>query len=105
MRKSANAPRRLRRSQGTVFRVRIPFGAAHLPVDRLGATSSLSSTSVRADAFVQEAIRWLPDHAGADGTDNDVSDLLKPLGLTRGCRVLLADANADMREYVRRLLR
>ena len=91
--------------RGTTFRVRIPLGAAHLPAGRLDATSSPSSTSVRADAFVQEAMRWLPDHVGADGPDHDVHDPVEALGLTAGHRVLLADDNADMREYVRRLLR
>jgi signal transduction histidine kinase len=61
-------------NRGTTFRVCIPFGTAHLPADRLGATPSLPSTSVRADAFVHEAMRWLPDHDGTHGPDDDVPD-------------------------------
>ena len=91
--------------RGTTFTVRVPFGAAHLPADRDAARQQPRSTSLRADAFVQEALRWLPDEAGA------AAALLDNLGepeaaaaLQSGSRVLIADDNADMREYVRRLL-
>jgi signal transduction histidine kinase/DNA-binding response OmpR family regulator len=91
-------------NRGTTFRVRIPFGATHLPADRLRATPALPSTSIHADAFVQEAMRWLPDQVGTDKPEDDVSDLVETPGLRSGHRVLVADDNADMREYVRRLL-
>jgi PAS domain S-box-containing protein len=92
--------------RGTTFTARIPFGAAHLPVDQTGARPSLPSTSIRADAFVQEALRWLPDSAAVEGLPvKDVAEPSEILGLPAGARVLLADDNADMREYIRRLLR
>ena len=47
--------------RGSAFMVRIPLGKDHLPAERIEAARRLASTGVRADAFVQEALRWLPD--------------------------------------------
>lgn len=92
--------------RGTIFTVRIPFGTAHLPVDRLEAMSRLPSTSVRADAFVQEAMRWLPDHhTGSEPQDQSADGPVEFVGLANTHRLLVVDDNADMREYLRRLLR
>jgi two-component sensor histidine kinase/FixJ family two-component response regulator len=92
--------------RGTSFTIRIPFGSAHLPRDRLVAAPEALSLGTRADAYLQEALRWLPDSvvseapgAAADDLAEDVGD-----GTGEGERILLADDNADMREYVRRLL-
>ena len=91
--------------RGTTFTARIPFRAANLPIDQDHARSSLPSTSIKADAFVQEALRWLPDSpAVAEPTVKDIVEPGEIFGLPAGSRVLLADDNADMREYVRRLL-
>ncbi|MDE2285692.1 MAG: response regulator, partial [Hyphomicrobiales bacterium] len=90
-------------SGGTTFTVRIPPRAANLPVDR--EQSGLPSTSIRADAFVQEALRWLPDDAAAgEPTVKDIADSGERSSLPAGSRVLVADDNADMREYIRHLL-
>ena len=45
---------------GTTVRVLIPLGTAHVPIDQVSAQPALPSTSISADAFVQEALRWLP---------------------------------------------
>lgn len=83
--------------QGSTFSVRLPFGFAHLPRERVGAASTQVSTATRADTFVEEAERWLPLHRHAvDGAG------LMPV--SDRSRVLLADDNADMRDYVSRLL-
>jgi signal transduction histidine kinase len=91
--------------RGTTFTVRVPFGAAYLSADRNAARQRLPSTSLRAEAFVQEALRWLPDEAGGDAAllDN-LSEPEAAAALQSGSRVLIADDNADMREYVRGLL-
>ncbi|MBD2565119.1 MULTISPECIES: ATP-binding protein [Nostoc] len=47
--------------QGTTFTVTIPTGIAHLPADQIGVPSTLSSTAVTANAFVEEAWGWLPE--------------------------------------------
>jgi PAS domain S-box-containing protein len=91
--------------RGTTFTARIPLRAADLPADHPHAPSSLPSTSIRADAFVQEALRWLPDSAAvAVPSIKDIPESGTIPSLPAGSRVLLADDNADMREYVRRLL-
>ncbi len=92
-------------NQGTTFTVSVPLGNAHLPSSRLVAPPTLPSTSVGAEAFVQEALRWLPDTADLSSeVIDDVADgeLSAPLGVDGG--VLVADDNADMRLYIRRLL-
>jgi PAS domain S-box-containing protein len=92
-------------NRGTTFTARIPLGSAHLPVDRTHARPSLVSTSIRADAFVQEALRWLPDSPEVESPAvKDIDQPREILDLPAGSSVLLADDNADMREYVRRVL-
>ena len=99
--------------QGSVFTVSIPLGQHHLPAERIGASAQLASTALGAAPFVSEALRW-----GGKRDDNGPS-MKAPLTSenrqardTTGCllsadarpRILLADDNADMRDYVRRLL-
>ncbi len=97
---------------GSAFIVTLPLGKDHLPVDRIGVGRTVSSTELGGEIYVQEALRWLPEH-------NNVPDVVQvmpafpsseaPSRLTgeveQPSRILLADDNADMREYVQRLLR
>ncbi|ATB35325.1 two-component system sensor histidine kinase/response regulator [Cystobacter fuscus] len=91
--------------EGTTFFVSLPTGHAHLPPERLGTPRALASTASRADAYVEEALRWV----GAEGGPSSVpvkaspGERAQPLP-GEGARILLADDNADMREYVSRLL-
>jgi CheY-like chemotaxis protein len=55
---------------------------------------------VRAQPFLEEALRWLPEAQQSASLPGDA-----PLQSGTDKRVLLADDNADMREYVSRLLR
>ncbi|GIE82141.1 histidine kinase [Actinoplanes philippinensis] len=80
--------------RGTTFTIRLPFGSAHLPAD----TRSSPGES-NADSFLQEALRWLPD----DGEQMVTPEPgVVPAG---GASLLVADDNADMRDYLSRLLR
>ncbi|HEY3697542.1 ATP-binding protein [Phenylobacterium sp.] len=87
-----------RLGEGSTFRVTIPRGTAHLPRDHVTASAPLAPTTVQAGAFVAEALRWLPDDGRAAGKDDALA------AAPGSPRVVLADDNADMRAYVRRLL-
>src|SRR5262249_5129474 len=111
--------------RGSIFTVTIPRGSAHLPADRIEVKHTLLSTSLGGGAYAEEALRWLPDpttddrRPTTDGYDEDresriddrsparddprssILDLRSSgVGSQRQGRVLLADDNADMREYV-----
>jgi PAS domain S-box-containing protein len=96
--------------KGSTFTVTIPLGKEHLPPDRIGARRTLESTSLGADSFVEEALRWLPDgqpkdHDEFSGLENAPGMLVQSLaGHKARANIVLADDNADMRDYVRRLL-
>jgi signal transduction histidine kinase len=93
--------------EGSTFTLSVPFGNTHLPQERLEVASSLASTATGAAAYVQEACGWLgqvpePEARAAAPP----SGRARPRGspVTPRGHILLADDNADMREYVRRLL-
>jgi signal transduction histidine kinase len=79
--------------QGTTFTVSIPIEADHLPA-AIGPSRSLTSTATSASAYVSEALGWLKNGAGAAASTTS----------SQRPRILLADDNADMRDYVARLL-
>jgi signal transduction histidine kinase len=79
--------------EGSTFTVSIPRGTAHLPQQRAAAQGQPSASS-RPDSFVEEAARW--------NTKEMVP--APPRKLTGRKQILLADDNADMRDYVARLL-
>jgi PAS domain S-box-containing protein len=91
--------------QGTSFIVTLPLGTAHLPAERIGRSSTALSTATRVEAFVEEALHWLPDLEAGTGAEVRTLPTMahSPAG-EAPARVLLADDNADMRDYVRRLL-
>ncbi len=94
--------------EGTRFTVSVPLGTAHLPQERLGAAPDAAATAVRAGAFVDEALRWLPDAEREDGLldagDADAEGDATTPGTRAAGRIVLADDNADLRAYIARLL-
>lgn len=90
--------------QGSTFSVTIPVGSAHLPQDRI-VTPEQVNTTPGAAAFVEEALKWLPHTGNAAPQGAQETADVQPL-LVNGTKplVLLADDNADMRDYVLRLL-
>ncbi|MEU5692979.1 SpoIIE family protein phosphatase [Actinosynnema sp. NPDC020468] len=84
--------------RGTTFTIRVPFGVAHLPAEHLAPAGSTTAPS-GANPFLQEALRWLP----AEPDQQAPPAAAPPTG--GPARVLIADDNADMREYLERLLR
>ena len=94
--------------RGSTFTVTIPCGTAHLPADRLGGRRLLASSTTAASAFVEEALRWLPSDVppAPEGAPEAAPEGGPAVRSGEGARprILLADDNADMRDYVRRLL-
>ncbi|MBV9829565.1 MAG: response regulator [Alphaproteobacteria bacterium] len=92
--------------EGTEITVLIPTGLDHLPSDSITRERTLLPTSVRAEAFLVEALRWLPGSAAADpDIATELLEAKAPEALPGSKpRLLLADDNADMRDYVTRLL-
>ena len=98
---------------GSRFTVTIPFGSAHLPSERIAGAPTLASAGVSADAFVEEARRWLPDELRVDSMRSEVpqdmagesdSPARFRSSVASGPRVIVADDNADMRDYLSRIL-
>jgi PAS domain S-box-containing protein len=88
--------------QGSAFRVtvRVGPGDKHLPAGP--ADKGPAPNPLRAAAFVEESLRWLPEFEKQDAASGmAVADIAVMEGKPR---VVLADDNADMRGYVRRIL-
>jgi PAS domain S-box-containing protein len=102
-------------TRGSSFFVTIPKGKDHLPQDRIGRPHTMAPNAVRAQSYVDEALRWLPGEtpnvdrnpAGltSDPTAATISALADAATFRGSELIVLADDNADMREYVGRLLR
>lgn len=93
-----------RLNEGTTFTVTLPFGSQHLPPDQIyDASHDSVRDGERSQAFVQEALTWLSDEALGIQEYHGVS-AVDDLAQVEGSRLLLADDNADMRQYVSRLL-
>jgi len=92
--------------KGSRFVVSIPKGHAHLPARSVGTGRNLSSAGAAASAYVDEASRWLPEaQRRREPVRLFASDSVQAPHLQKASgRILLADDNADMRDYVRRLL-
>ena len=90
---------------GTTFTIRLPLDAANLPAGQVTTADASRATSAVAEPYVQEALRWTPAEARATaatavapGSNDEAAASRKPI------RVLIADDNADMRDYLTRLL-
>ncbi|MFH7028058.1 MAG: ATP-binding protein [Heteroscytonema crispum UTEX LB 1556] len=102
--------------QGTTFTVAIPTDSAHLPPERIGGTRTLASTALGTAPYLEEALRWSPGEErggggergireqGVKGEQGEITKEISPPPPLSPSRILLADDNADMRDYVKRLL-
>ncbi|EAU65086.1 multi-sensor Hybrid Histidine Kinase [Stigmatella aurantiaca DW4/3-1] len=94
--------------RGSTFTVSLPAGSAHLPRERLAAPRNHAPTSAGVAPFLNEASGWLGTVRPVSGSAEEALAPSKALpqarGQASGGHILLADDNADMRDYVRRLL-
>jgi PAS domain S-box-containing protein len=95
---------------GSTFTVTIPCGREHLPAESVHAEESLALSDMRAEAYVEEALRWVPEGSSAPAGVPMLARL-SPLPSSREAvlgsereLIVVADDNADMREYLTRLL-
>ncbi|NTX41351.1 response regulator [Myxococcus sp. CA033] len=89
--------------KGTTFTLRIPSGADHLPKAHVGARDSRAFTALGAAPYVNEALRWLPGGLEVESLELG-AEVPSAQNVAKGARILLADDNADMREYLTSLL-
>jgi signal transduction histidine kinase/DNA-binding response OmpR family regulator len=100
--------------EGTTFTVVIPIGSERLLT---GYNSALpTQNSIGIAPYVEEALRWLPEEEdgetrgqGDKGTrgQGEFMSILAPSSHSSpapSARILVADDNADMRDYLKRLL-
>ena len=101
-----------RQGTGTTVSVALPLGYAHLPPEHVSHDRGRTLPEAAAAAsFVAEAMRWLPQTGGVPDQDDGILDAAAGLfdvaddaDQTVRPSILLADDNADMRDYVMRLL-
>ena len=79
------------RGEGTTFRVRVPLGSEHL---REAGVREGARATASARPYIEEADRWGGAPVAFEKPASEAS-----------ARILVADDNADMRDYVTRLLR
>ena len=87
--------------RGSEFTVEIPLGKSHLPADRIEATTNFASTRLGAQSYVEEVLSWLPHDTTRQVDAVTVSSRVSEKA---SARILVADDNADMRDYLARLL-
>ena len=100
--------------RGSTFTVSIPRGKAHLDAHHIRQPADVASTRTGAEVFVEEAMRWLQRSMGDERENGALEapgasvssmspDVRVPDAPARP-RIILADDNTDMRDYVARLL-
>ena len=73
--------------RGSTFIVTIPAGQRSLPAECIGEEKNLVSTALDTSAFVEEAMRWLPETEEEDARlKTEVSELDTESVVLRGNR-------------------
>jgi signal transduction histidine kinase/DNA-binding response OmpR family regulator len=88
---------------GTTFRVTIPTGSAHLPPEQIGQPLAQAHPGLGAAPFLEEVQRWaaasVPNERPSLAHQQPFLNLSTP-----AAHILIADDNADMRDYLTGLL-
>jgi PAS domain S-box-containing protein len=97
--------------KGSTFTVMVPLGKDHLPADRIQTKLRRRVSAPSRETYIDEAETWLPPGSRASTNDRVVSmppsvaDASSAQATSQRELILVADDNADMREYVTHLLR
>jgi PAS domain S-box-containing protein len=83
---------------GSCFSVAIPTGANHLPKEAIRTSRTLTPATLDYIPYLEETQRWVVEEVG------DKKEGISNSSLPETARILLVDDNADMRDYVKRLL-
>jgi PAS domain S-box-containing protein len=86
--------------QGSAFVVSLPLGSSHLPKDQVVEATAEGAAIRQAPMFVHEVLGWLQ----APSTPGVLPDVTPGPFAGERERILVAEDNADMREYIERLL-
>jgi PAS domain S-box-containing protein len=95
---------------GTAFTVTIPRGKAHLPAESIQPEQSVTPSDSRPEAYVEETRGWLPDASSVPvdvARHSTLPAIASPREAVLEAKrevIVLADDNADMRDYLGRLL-
>ncbi|MBV8472987.1 MAG: response regulator, partial [Hyphomicrobiales bacterium] len=95
-----------RLGEGSAFRVSIPRGSAHLPAKQIGHAEGRAATAIGVAPFIEELLRWLPDDGAKKASLSEIEIDAPIVDTSNNGRpfVLVLDDNADMRDYLSRLL-
>jgi len=94
---------------GSTFAVSLPTGSAHLPAEQLGDHAATPAVTGVAP-YLLEASQWIASSQGSwNAPEVHMAEALLPIDPQQAprrqrARVLVVDDNADMREYLARLL-
>jgi signal transduction histidine kinase len=90
--------------QGSTFRVSIQTGTNHLPSEHIRSSRHLASTAIHKAAYLEEADRW--DSPLAQVPSDTATEIVLPPKTVSDMkpRIVWADDNADLRDYVSQLL-
>ncbi|MGN6394944.1 MAG: ATP-binding protein [Mucilaginibacter sp.] len=86
--------------KGSIFTVKIPAGKAHLPPDQVSEAGGEFLESSLTSAFIDEAASLL----NGDSSDAFPINESEEVASDKSARILVADDNADMRAYLKRIL-
>jgi len=86
--------------RGSSFTVSLPRGSAHLAPERIGPARTSASSVIGAEAYLEEAWRWLPGEKRGHA-----AVVAAQIGQRQNRpRILLVEDNADLCDYLVRLL-
>ena len=92
-------------NRGSRFTVSIPSGQSHLPAERVKPEREAEARRLQTGGYLEEVLRWLPaEESTRSLIDAGLRETFPQAHTAGQQRILLADDNSDMRDYVGRLL-